>query len=481
MELTKRLPTYLAGARMREFAAEETLHYPNGEHVRIGRVGRDFLNAWQGMQPHGLARLPLHEITSFLYNAGQNWKRRDHPRRAVYERELVRYLGYSPKAAQTEADWIAFLLCSSFRLYDLLTVELGSWQIVDGWVPREEALVRALPRGTVLHIAPGNVPISVVISILRALITKNLSIVKVSAADPFTATALLQSFIEIDPRHPVSTSISAVYWPTERADGEGAAFAASADAIVAWGGEGAVAWARRHAGPDTEVIPFGPKRSFCVVGPHDHIEHAARAVAIDCSVYDQRGCFSTRQVFVRRDHMDAFVPELAAQLAKLDDILPIGEASEDEAAIRMLNTAHARFVGIHLAGSPTGSWNVIRDVEGYADHHPLGRTVFVTPYDRPEEIYAAVTRDTQTVAVHPWEYGIGLRDELARRGAARIVECGLSNIFRVGAAHDGIYPLSRMVRFVSNELPASIRPKGVSIPINQMEILEHDRFLEFIP
>lgn len=481
MESARQLPTYLAGARTRKLAGEEVLRFATGEGVRVGRVGAEFLDAWDAVQTYALAETPLHEITAFLYTTGQNWKRRDHPRRAIYERDLVRYLGYSPKAARTEADWIAFLLSSSFRLYDLLAVELGSWQIVDAWTPREEALVKALPRGTTLHMAPGNVPLSVVVSILRALITKNASIVKMSASDPFTATALIQSFVEIDPTHPVSTSISAVYWPTDRADTDGAAFARRADTIVAWGGDGVVAWAKRHAGPNTEVVPFGPKRSFSVVGAAADPVRAATAVAVDCSVYDQRGCFSTRQVFVHRDRMAAFVTALAGQLAKLDDVLPAGTATEDEVAIRALTASHAHFLGILLAASPTGSWTIIRDVEGYAEQHPLGRTVFVTPFDDAETIYSAVTPEVQTVAVFPWDYGAQLREEIARRGAARIVECGLSNIFRVGGVHDGLYPLARLVRLVSNELPGDVRPKGVNIPINQMEILEHDRFLEFVP
>jgi long-chain-fatty-acyl-CoA reductase len=74
-----------------------------------------------------------------------------------------------------------------------------------------------------------------------------------------------------------------------------------------------------------------------------------------------------------------------------------------------------------------------------------------------------------------------VRDGCAIRGASRLVECGLSNIFRVGGSHDGIFPLQRMVRFVSSEISSKIRVNGINLPINQYEFLENDRFLEFIP
>ena len=44
-----------------------------------------------------------------------------------------------------------------------------------------------------------------------------------------------------------------------------------------------------------------------------------------------------------------------------------------------------------------------------------------------------------------------------------------------------MYPLQRMVRFVSHEAPASCLVKGINVPIDQTEFIEHDRFLEFVP
>jgi long-chain-fatty-acyl-CoA reductase len=287
--------------------------------------------------------IPIDEITSFLYNVGQNWKQRDYIRRTVYERNLVRYLGLSKKTARTEADWIAMYLCSGFRLLDILNIELGSWQILDPWILREEVFVRAFPRGRVLHIAPSNVQLSIVISILRALLTKNTSLVKMSANDPFTPTALVQSLADVDPKHPVTTSISVCYWPTEEADLIGQRFAAVADTIIAWGGNDAVTWARNAAGPNTELIAFGPKRSMAIIAPSDDILIAAQRVAVDISMYDQQACFSTRDIFVHRSCYASFSKLLAEQINNLSLIMPKGLSSFDEISINSFDKMHNIF------------------------------------------------------------------------------------------------------------------------------------------
>ena len=478
----KALAVHVNGARWRGPMAQEELEFVTGERVMFGIVPEAMLEELYCASTQ-LSELELHEIVAFLYNVGQNWKRRDYVRRSVYERHLVQYLGYSPRAAQNEADWIALLLSSSFRFFDLLASELGAWQVMDAWTPREEAHVRALPRGTVLHLAPSNVPLSVVVSVLRALITKNRSIVKVSAADPFTATALVQSFADIDPRHPVTTSVSVVFWPTRLADEVGAAVARRADVLVAWGGAEAIAWAMKFASLRTEVVAFGPKRSLAFIGAGADPRTAADAVATDVSLYDQRACFSTRQVFVHTSVQEAFLEALAKSLAKLEAILPAGVSSIDGMAIRALGRAHAAFLGDAYAASGSNSWAIIRGAgaEQARASHPMGRTVYVSGFDQADELYAAIDPDVQTVAVHPWAFAEEVRDECALRGAGRFVECGMSNVFRVGGSHDATFPLQRLVRVVATELPRRSRVKGIHVPIDQMEFLENDRFLEFAP
>ena len=85
------------------------------------------------------------------------------------------------------------------------------------------------------------------------------------------------------------------------------------------------------------------------------------------------------------------------------------------------------------------------------------------------------------MAVFPYELGFRIRSECVDAGVDRIVELGMNNVFRVGSAHDGMFPTQRLVRFVSMDLPSDDRVKGMALRIDQTEFLEQDRFVEFIP
>lgn len=182
--------------------------------------------------------ISVNQIVNFIYTVGQRWRSEEYSRRRGYIRSLINYLGYSPQMAKLEANWIAMLLCSKSALYDIIDTELGSTHIQDEWLPQGECYVRAFPKGRTMHLLAGNVPLSGVTSILRAILTKNQCIVRMSSSDPFTAHALAMSFVDVDPNHPISRSISVLYWPHNSDTTLAKELLSHMDAVVAWGGEG---------------------------------------------------------------------------------------------------------------------------------------------------------------------------------------------------------------------------------------------------
>ncbi|MCV5180005.1 acyl-CoA reductase, partial [Escherichia coli] len=84
---------------------------------------------------------------------------------------------------------------------------------------------------------------------------------------------------------------------------------------------------------------------------------------------------------------------------------------------------------------------------------------------------------TQTISIFPWESSFKYRDALALKGAERIVEAGMNNIFRVGGSHDGMRPLQRLVTYISHERPSNYTAKDVAVEIEQTRFLEEDKFL----
>jgi long-chain-fatty-acyl-CoA reductase len=476
-----RLPLVIAGRRVESSSAPDSdLEGRTGARIEMPGLDEAIVAQIEASPRDALEDVPVHEIISFLNNVGHNWRSKEYSRRRLYTRYLCKHFGYSEKMADTEANWIALFLSSHYRLYDLLTTELGSWHLLDGWVPREEAYVRAMPRGRALHLVPGNVPLSSVASIVRALITKNVSVVKVSSDDPMTPLALAQSFVDTDPDHPVTRAMSVVHW---RGGSEGELaqrLLNSADVVCAWGGTEVIKWVTQNAPVETEILKFGPKRSIAVIGRDAALAKVARVLAHDIAMYDQRACFSVQHVYVE-GNADDLAEELQRALAHYQELLPKGVHDPDERAGWSLAKLQALFRGDKVLGGTGQAFSVVVASGHPHEEHPLGRTVYLHHIDSIEEVAAYLGPDVQTVAVYPSELALRLRDHCAKRGVARVVELGLNNVFRVGGSHDGVFPLQRLVRFVSMELPARVPVKGIVIPIDQTLFLEQDRFVEFIP
>jgi long-chain-fatty-acyl-CoA reductase len=475
--VTRALPFVINGRRV-ESVAEGTVlvRAPSGEQVSFPAFAEDALRELGAGDRDLLIDVPLQEILSFLNRVGRQWRSEEYPRRRLYVRQLQELLGYSERAARAEADRIGVLLTSHARMHDVVAAELGSRFVLDGWVAREEAWVRAFPRGLSVHVLPGNVPASAAISIVRALITKNLCVTKAASGDPVTPGALALSFLDVDPQHPVSLATSAVYWRSS--DVAAARLLARADAVCAWGGQDAIEWARRHTSAETPIACFGPKYSFALVGRDADVRATARGIAHDAVLYDQRACFSTQRVFVEGDP-EPLLQALRQELDEHSRLLPPATPGEDELARVQLARLEDVFCGGRVE-SGEGWTIVLQAPPARGVEHPLGRVLYVHPVEALEQSYSFAGPEVQTVSAAPWSLLERHRDALARRGVSRFVEPGLSNLFRIGGTHDALNPLQTLVRMVSVEAPADVYGKGMIVAVNQTELLRAGKMKELV-
>ncbi len=471
----RRTPFMVWGERIDPGADPREIEFPAGARNAVPRFDEEVADRVLAGSGVNLADVSLQEIVTFLNRAGQLWKNEEYARRRLYIRELRRLHGYSQKMAETEADLISTTLRAHTQMHDMVAVELGHRAIMDHWIRREDAEVRAYPRGTSVHVLPGNVPYSTTVSLLRALVTKNAAVLKYSAGEPATAVALAQSLCDVDPDHPVTKSVCAVFW--DRDCQQGKRVLAAADVICAWGGADAITSALRACSPEGVVVPFGPMRSLTVVGKDADLARACRGIAHDASMYEQRASFSTHQVFTDGDPA-ALVDQLQRDLEFYEDLLPRTAVTADEAAHVSLESAAHRFLGSTVR---TGSWGSVITT-GPADvvDLPAARTVFVHPVADLREVYEWVDPAVQTVGVAPWSLVHTHRDELAKRGVTRFVEAGLSPLFRLGGTHDGLQPLVMMTRMVAVEAPRDDYGKTMVSPVDQSEFLEHSRLRDLL-
>ena len=468
------LPTIVNGERVPSSdAVPVELSCPSGASVQIGALTSDLTRRVLDSDRQPLSELGFQDVVAFLNRVGRFWRSRDFPRRRIYTRQLQQYLGYSERAANVEADLIGVLLTGHVRMHDTVGAELGSRHILDEWVRREECFVRAFPRGRSVHILAGNVPVSGVLSVVRALITKNVCIAKPASEDPFTPISLALSFMDVDPEHPVSRAMSVIYWPHDSR--LGADIVESADAVCAWGGGPAIEWAHRHTSASATFVPFGPRRSIAIVAEGADVERAAIGVAHDVAFYDQRACFSTQDVYVVGDPKP-FALALETALDRYEELLPKGSESDDAVAGRRLGVLEEEFLGGTVVENDPCQWTVILGRDPSRVYHPLGRTVYIHRVESVEHVTEHVDSSVQTVQAEPWEALHRVRDAMALRGVSRFTELGSANVFRVGGTHDDVYPLSYLVRIASVEGPTANFGKGMVLPFDQTDILENHGF-----
>ncbi len=477
--MIKKIPIIIGGVIQDEGNLRELI-LTNDTKVSISIVDDNHIKSI--IDNEVINNLRLNQVVNFLYTVGQRWRSEEYTRRRAYIRDLKNFLGYSNEMAKLEANWIAMLLCSKSALYDIVQHDLGSLHIIDEWIPQGDCYIKALPKGKSVHLLAGNVPLSGVTSILRAILTKNECIIKTSSTDPFTATALVSSFIDVNADHPITRSMSVMYWSHNEDMSLPKKIMNHADVVVAWGGDEAIKWAVKHSPHHVDIVKFGPKKSLSIIDDPEDITAAATGVAHDICFYDQQACFSTQNIYYIGNKLNLFIDELEKKLNVYAKILPKGCQNFDEKAAFTLTEKECLFAGYQVRKGENQSWIIIQSPLDAFGNQPLSRSVYIHQVSSIEDILPFINKNTtQTVSIAPWESSFKYRDKLAKHGAERIVESGMNNIFRVGGAHDGMRPLQYLVNYVSQERPFNHTTKDVAVEIEQTRYLEEDKFLVFVP
>jgi hypothetical protein len=321
---------------------------------------------------------------------------------------------------------------------------------------------RLEPLGTLLHIAAGNADGLPAFSVLEGLLTGNLNILKLPAAEGGISIHLLQELIRIEPR--ISPYVY-VFDYSSRDVVQIAKLVAVADAIVVWGGAEAVAALRKLAGPDTKLIEWGHKVSFAYVTAQGRTTEALAGLARNIVETGQLLCSSCQGIYVDvGDTLDAataldtasdfcrqFLPVLETAVASRAKDLGLG--LESQIALQVyteeLESVYTRsrvFRGAHcsLIAYPDRDLNPSIQF-GNAWVKALPRTDLLATL-RP---YKGFLQSVGLLC------GDGERDELTRMlwrtGVVRVCTGERMSTTYCGAAHDGEHPLRRYTRIVSAE------------------------------
>jgi phenylacetate-coenzyme A ligase PaaK-like adenylate-forming protein len=322
---------------------------------------------------------------------------------------------------------------------------------------------RAMPVGAVCHIAAGNIFLGSVDSLVYSLITKNVSLLKISSQDAIFPELFFRALNEVDGFGTVAPFAAMTYWDHQNTEIE-EVIKSNFDAILLFGSEEAVVHYKNGLPARTELHAFGPKISFglvCKDISEDELREAAGGFAGDIVFWEQRACTSCQNIFVEDEgQVDRFCLYLNEALEKMAEDFPQPEPDLDVAVEIRKERELGKWQAFRGAGS-------VR--EGKAAHHtvlarkgcdlqdsPLNRTVYVNSVGGYREILTGNIKHMKyylsTLAVAAGRQTLQVVEDFIKCGIMRFCKPGsMSGRDTPASAHDGVYLPRRLVRQVENE------------------------------
>ncbi len=221
-----------------------------------------------------------------------------------------------------------------------------------------------------LVILPASPPGLMLQSLLPALAARAPALFKASSAEPYFAPAFLAALGKRLPT--LRDGYAAATW-TGGNEAIETPLRAAARLVVAYGGEATID--ALHSAATRRLIAFGPKLSLGWVGADADLDRAARGMALDIALFDQRGCLSVEAVLVEQTAAEPFADALANALSALATELPPGRSTAAERAGVRLGREDADLRSLAWCGEALDAGTVIVDSDTRIGPSPGLRTV----------------------------------------------------------------------------------------------------------
>jgi hypothetical protein len=327
-------------------------------------------------------------------------------------------------------------------LLEVVRLELGHPEILDGFRPFGAHFSRAEPLGTILHIVSGNTPHAALQSLLRGLLLGARNLVKLPSAGLPEADVFLS---HLPPALRGLVSVS-----HELPD----AWLREAAVVVVFGSDETVEHFRGRIRPGTVFEPHPHRVSLEMVfapAPDDVVD----AIAADVSQFAQKGCLSPHDIYVAGDAR-GFAARLAEAMRRYEERDPRGplttmeavEIGDVRANYRFRAASDARVALWESEGS--SAWTVIYEEDPWFATSCLNRVVYVKPL--PDDPAAALGPALSWVAaVGIWPASLEYAEIAARLRPSRICPAGRMQLPPLTWHQEGRQTLAPMARWVDFE------------------------------
>ena len=414
-----------------------------------------------------LASLPIERIIDVLDKASRKWLDREYPLRNLALKTIPTITRFSREVVEASID---MEMESSLRgdIWRALCSEIKNPLFLDDfqYSPELDGYSRAFGPELILSIFSENIPALPHLLFMRSALLKAACLGKVATGEPTFAPLYLKTIEEIDPE--MANSMAVLYWRGREENFEEAAFN-QADAVIMFGGVEACQSLMEKIPRRVKVLLHGHKLGFGIIGRKrlslQGLEELAASVAQDCSMFDQQACLAPHVYYVEEGgevSPKEFCQTLGKAMERLNLKMPRGKISPGEAStIHQLRAKYEfrelRGEGVLLLASPNGTdWTVVYEEDpGTFSPSPLNR--FIRIYG-VEDIFQ-IPRTIKSIGSFLQNAAVAIGDEREKEFIKRLGELGVARITSPGKMsapsmmwhHDGISPLSSLLRWCDVE------------------------------
>ena len=271
-------------------------------------------------------------------------------------------------------------------LLDSLTPE-ALWALIDA----EEAHDKQ-GYSVIGHVIAGNTPLLSWVSLIRALLVRSASFVKVPSGPAGQWAELFRrSLADVSPA--IASCLHLAQWPggTQELD---AALCAGTDLVMAHGSDHTMRDLSALCPPATSFVGYGHRVSFGLVPRGNGTVEAAEEFAKDVLLYDQGGCLSPQTIFVEGDW-----PDTLAFAARLAEALPNAAATYPlpiRGAQAAMTVREARLLAVMEEGNRLWEgqdlrWTVVARPQRALVPSPTYGVVSVQPLNSLEDLPEAIS------------------------------------------------------------------------------------------
>ncbi len=406
-----------------------------------------------------LANTPIELILDVLHNLGQAWKE-GMPYYKEALQKLPNEISFSKEMIEETLKIIPELLNKN-TLKQRLNAELGDYKILDTFQKTSnfDGPLKAFPLGTILHVSAGNVFLGCIDSLLMGLITKNISLLKLSSQNQMFPELFQRSFLEIDREKILCDKFYILHWKGGDQKFE-APLKEKVNAILAWGGEEMLNSYSQGLGKGVRLLDFGPKISIQVLSQKGFeqtpIEKLASAIARDVCLWDQQACASSQNLFIEEGIDEK---KLIQALSKAFEDFPLsrGEIDQDEQVEILKEEFRGRYSETMEGGAFSKGKNYLIHLETkpLLRPSPLNRSLIIKRYKNLLDL--SLQLSPFSFYLQSCGYALSSDEkesvlgELGRIGMKRFAPMGQVMDGLVGAPHDGRHVLRDLVSLVGDE------------------------------